>query len=296
MKHEFKLKPFILIIIHICIATALISISKYTFKQIDVNPFLFLFYRNAASFIILLPLIVPAFLISFKKHRYHISFMRSGSGVVAIAIWTYAYSHLALSTATMLTFITPILTLLLASRFLKERLSKTRIAVILISFIGVFIAIKPQFQGEWFYYLLVFISCIFWSIGNISRKVASNISNIKNWICYSSIWSVILTFLLALPFIKFPDFNLLPFILIAGILTAFANIMSFNAYKASDVGLIQSFDFLRLIFASLVDVFIFNHKLTVGLFIGSFIIISSCIFIIYSENRKMQKLNKTFLP
>ena len=295
MRHEFSIRPFLLIILHIFIATSLISISKYTFTKIDINPFLFLFYRNAASFVILLPLIIPVFTASFKIHRYHISFLRSGSGILAITIWTYAYSNLALSTATMLTFITPVITLLLASRILKERLSKTRIVVICISFIGVFIAIKPQFEGEWFYYLLVFISCLFWSIGNISRKMASNINNVKNWICYFSIWSVVLTFFFALPFIKLPDLNLLPFILVAGILTAFANIMSFNAYKASDVGVIQSFDFLRLIFASLVDVFVFHHTLTFSLYIGSFLIISSCVFIIYSENRKIKKLNKSFL-
>lgn len=290
-----NIKPFLLILLHIIIATALISISKYTFTNNDINPFLFLFYRNFISFIILIPIIIPVFKATFKTHKYYISFSRSGAGIVAIAIWTYAYSHLALSTATSITFLTPIITLILATKILKEKLSKTRIILIVVSFIGVFIALKPTIEGEWFYYLLIFISTIFWAIGNISRKVASSVHNVKNWISYFSMWSVIFTFIIAIPFIKMPTLNLLPFILIAGILTAFANIMSFNAYKSSDVGIIQTFDFLRLIFASLVDIFVFNQIVTINLFIGSFLIIFSCIFIVYSENKKMQKRNKLLI-
>ena len=285
-------KSIALIIIHIILATLIVVVSKYTFIETEISPFFLLFLRNLVSFIILFPIIFPVFKKTYKTHNYKVSSMRSITGISAIALWSYSYSNIPLSTATTLMFVTPIITLILASFYLKERISATRIIVILLGFLGVLIALRPTFGEKNIFYILILVAAFLWSLSNISRKVSSNTNNVNTWLCYYSLWSLCLTFIFAIPFFAKITLVALPLIIIAGVLTAFTSVMSFNTYKHNDVSLVQSFDFLRLIFASLADIFIFHQTLNSGIFIGSFIIICCVLWLVIRESRKLKSITK----
>jgi S-adenosylmethionine uptake transporter len=283
-------KTFLFIILHILFTTAIVVLSKYSFASTGLNPFYLLFLRYLFSFIILFPIIYSTFLATYKKHNFKVSFQRSFINISALALWSYAYSHIPLSTATTLTFVVPIFTIIIAEFYLKEKFLLSQKTLVLISICGVVIVLHPKINEASFYYLIILIATILWSISNISRKVSSKVSDIKTWMCYFSIWSLVLTFLMALPFFSAIPIRLIPVIVILSILTALANIMSFNAYKKSDASFVQSFDFLRLVFASLADIILFNHSIELSLIIGSCIIIISSILLIVSENKKIKSL------
>jgi S-adenosylmethionine uptake transporter len=283
------LTPFFLIIIHILFANFIVIISKQAFVSSNIHPLFFLFLRNLLSALILLPIILPVFLQTYKIHKYKASFSRTVPAVMAITIWTYAYSHIPLTHATILTFIIPIITLIFANFLLKEKISTNRVIVILIGLVGVLIAIQPSFNKFNVYYLLVLIATTFWAIANIARKISTQ-NNIKNFLCYYAFWSVICTFLISIPFWEKIPLKVIPLILVAGILTAIVNVMSFNSYKYNDVSLVQSFDFLRLIIVGTADILLFGGELTANLLIGSGVIVLASIWLILHESRGLQKI------
>jgi S-adenosylmethionine uptake transporter len=285
-------KAFRFIIMHIILLTSIVILSKYSFASAGIHPFFLLFLRYAFSFVILLPIIVPAFLKTYKIHRFKTSFRRSFINISALALWSYAYSHVSLGIATTLTFIVPVFTIVIAEIYLKERFLLIQKILVFVSLIGVFISIRPNLGEGSFYYFIIFIATILWAISNISRKVSSNVSDVKTWICYFSIWSLILTFFLAIPFYSPIPIRLIPVIAVLSILTSFANIMSFNAYKQSRASFVQSFDFLRLIFAGMADIFIFGQSFHFSLVIGSFLIIFSSACLLFIENKNLKLIGR----
>jgi S-adenosylmethionine uptake transporter len=293
MKTEKRIsKTFIFIILHIILTTSIVVLSKYSFSSAGLSPFYLLFLRYLFSFVILFPVILPTFLATYKHHRFKTSFRRSFVNVSALALWSYAYSHIPLGTATTLTFLVPVFTIIIAEFYLKEKFLLIQKLLVLLSICGVIIVLHPSINEASFYYIITIFATILWAISNISRKVSSNVSDVKTWICYFSIWSLILTFIVALPFFSTIPIKFIPIIAILSILTALANIMSFNAYKKSDASFVQSFDFLRLIFASLADILLFKQSVEFTLILGSFVIIVSSILLIVSEKKKIKNLTR----
>jgi S-adenosylmethionine uptake transporter len=293
-----SLWPWVLIIIHILISNAIVIISKYVFTSVKINPFVFVFLRNVVAFLILLPVILPVFLKTYKTHNFFLSFFRSFTGILAMSLWSYGYSHIPLSTATTLTFIVPIITLILARFILKEKTSLSRWLIVCLGFAAVVLALRPSFGSSNIYFILIGICTVLWSFANIFRKISSKSGGLKSFLCYYSFWSVILTFIVALPFISLPELKagfsvhslIIPLVMITGVLTAVINIMSFNTYKNNDVGVVQGFDFFRLIFVSIADVFLFNTSIHANLFIGSFLIVVCGIWLVYHESKKLKSV------
>jgi drug/metabolite transporter (DMT)-like permease len=292
MQTESILKTFILILIQIIVATCIIIISKYSFASSGINPFFLLFLRYFFSFIILLPIILPVFLSTYKEHKFNRSFRRTFVGISALAIWTYCYFHIPLTVATTFTFLIPIITIIIAEFHLRERVTKVHKVLLCSSFVGIVIAIHPAEIKLNIYYLISILACILWAFGNISRKVASSNIKLKVWLCYYSMWSMILTLIFALPFFSKIPLRLLPPLILLAILTATVNIISFEVYKRSNATFVQTFDFLRFVFIVIADVLIFDQQLTILTVVGSFVVIISSSLILFIEKSKHKKGSK----
>ena len=280
---------FALIVMQIILATFIVVLSKYSFVNSGISPFFLLFLRHLLSFFLLLPFILPIFLKTYKNHNFFISFRRSFINILALALWTFGYSNIPLSVATTFTFAVPVFTILIAEFYLKEKVTTFHKILLCISTFGIVLAIKPSFSSWNLYYVITIIATILWALSNIVRKIASTKNDFKTWICYYSFWSLILTFLFALPFFSAIPIKLIPIIAFVSVLTAITNFMLFHIYRQHKANFVQSFDFLRLIFVSIADVFVFHQSLSVSIFVGSFFIIISSALFLMKEKREIKK-------
>lgn len=296
INRDLQITSWLSIFLHLLFMNLIIILSKFIFLEEHINPFIFLFLRNLFSFIILLPITFKIFLRTFKSHKYHVSFKRSFAGILAISLWSYAYAYIPLSTATTLTFLVPLITVALARIFFYEKLKVERLVVILISFLAVIYALRPSFGSANIYYIITLIAVVLWSFSNIFRKQSAAAGDIKVFICYYSMWSIILTFLVALPFFYinsavYINYKIIVFAFFCGVLTVLANLLSFNNYKNNEVGVVQSFDFLKLVIMGFADVLIFNSQINPNIFVGSVVIIACSAWMLYHENKKIRSIN-----
>ena len=297
MKTETALLTgFFMIVGQIILATGIVVLSKYAFVNSDINPFFFLFLRQFLSVLLLLPFILPVFLKTYKTHNFLVSFQRSAINITALALWSFGYAGIPLSVATTFTFAVPVFTIFIAEFYLKERVTIFHKIVLGISIFGIILALRPSFTSPNIHYVITLLATFLWSISNIVRRISSTKTDFKTWICYYSFWSAILTFLFALPFFSKVPLYLVPIIVIAGILTAITNYLLFNIYKDHEASFVQSFDFLRLVFVSIADVFIFKQSLSLYIFIGSFFIIASSILFLWNEKNKVRAGIKSKKP
>ena len=290
MKHrEGPFWIFIVIILQIIFATSVIVISKYLFINSGISPFFLLFLRYFFSFILLFPIVFPIFISTYKSHNFGLSFRRAFINILALALWSYGYSHIPLSVASTFNFATPVITILIAEIYLKEKITKLHRFTLFLSIMGIFIALRPNIQEFNVYYIILFLSTILWSFSNITRKIASAKANLTTWMCYYSFWSIILTSIFAIPFFSKIPLQIIPIIIILAIFTSLSNILSFYIYKKSEASFVQSFDFLRLVFVSIADIAIFHNSVSVYIFIGSFLIITSSAFVLFNEKKKIKR-------
>jgi len=82
--------------------------------------------------------------ISLLGQRKTLLFARGLAGFIALNCVFYALTHLPLAEATVLQYLHPMFTAVLAFVFLKERFSVATLACIVISFIGLLFVVRPE--------------------------------------------------------------------------------------------------------------------------------------------------------
>lgn len=191
---------------------------------------------------------------SFKKPRFlGLHLFRVLISASAIISWYFALYFLPLADAVALSIIGPLLGVIGATLFLKERPSKRLILMMMLTFIGAVILIRPLVafsnHADNFYGLMcVGISSICFAMAKIAtRKLASLGESRRLLTIYLLVLIVPVTFVLALLVWVTPSVAHLPWLLAAGALTALALYAVTSALAYAQVSFLAPFDCLRFI-------------------------------------------------
>lgn len=135
----------------------------------EVNSFQIIFYRSFIGFIIILFFFskkLPRPTLSIvKEHLFRNIFHLFGQYG-----WILGIIYLSLAEVTAIEFSVPIWIVLIASTFLKEKLTKTNIASIILGFLGVIFIIQPNIETINIKSIIVLLSAISYAITHISTK------------------------------------------------------------------------------------------------------------------------------
>jgi len=82
--------------------------------------------------------------ISLLGHKKHLLFSRGMVGALALMCVYYAITHLPLAEATVLQYLHPMFTAVLALIFLKERIQTSTMLSVVFSFIGLLLVARPE--------------------------------------------------------------------------------------------------------------------------------------------------------
>jgi drug/metabolite transporter (DMT)-like permease len=104
--------------------------------------------RSLLGLIILgaLMLVRPQLRRTIRTRRIWLHLMRNGVHFSAQVAWATSITLLPLATVFALEFTTPAWTALLATLFLQERLTQSRIGAVVLGFLGVLVIIRPGLQ------------------------------------------------------------------------------------------------------------------------------------------------------
>lgn len=80
--------------------------------------------------------------------RVHLLLLRSAFGTAAMFLYFFAIEHLALADAAVLNNLSPFFVAIFAVVFLKERLMRYTVPVLLLAFAGAMFVVKPKFSLE----------------------------------------------------------------------------------------------------------------------------------------------------
>ena len=247
------------------------------------------FYRQTGSLLVALPLMLsrPNEVLFVPRATMPALFVRSLLATVGMILLLYTYEAMPMAEANALSFTRPLWVVLLAALLLRETIGPSRIAAVLMGFVGVVIIMRPWGAGAaigW-PHLAALISAV---------CLAGTITGVKSLtksLSASSIlvWSSIIGELLALPFAladwRWPSVgDLIPLFLI-GLLSAANQVLFIKGMAVGEAAVLAPIDYARLVLSVIAGLLVFGEWPDVYTWLGAGVIVVSTLYITIREIR-----------
>ena len=256
----------------------------------DISVFMVLFFR----YLFCIPLIIITAYYQRKSNAFLIVsksglLIRTITGLGSFGCLFAALQFIDLSLMTTLFQTMPIFITLLAPVLIKEVVGWFRQAIALIGFLGVMLILDP-FKENWlnFGVLLGVLSPFFGALMTLSvRNLGKTDHPATTALCYNIFGAVFFLIICLLIKTEWPDFNEVFIILIViGLVSSFQQICLAYSLKLAPASLLAPLRYISVPIGILVGVYLFNETLNSTFYIGTLIVIFSCLMIIRRESQK----------
>ena len=284
------------------------AIMKYVYNIVSLYEIYLV--RTLVSFlIILLFLKLTKKPIVFKTHYPLLTFCRVVLFFFGFSSFYISLTIMPLATATTLFFCSPFLITIFAKFFLKEQIGPRRWSAVIIGFIGVYVALNPNFDN--FDYLkLTPILCAFcYSLSMIIIKKTSDKDSVytQTFTFYIGATIISLFFYFIFGDGQYDNFdhpasqfifrawftNLessILYMIIVGFTASAAFLLLFTAYRIASPAVVSPFEYSILLWASLLGWFFFEEIPNLKTIIGMLLIVCGGIYIFIREKAQDQSI------
>ncbi|MCX6257539.1 MAG: DMT family transporter [Bacteroidia bacterium] len=224
-----------------------------------------------------------------KKENQRWLFARAFFGTAGMFLSFYAISHLYLADASMLNNLAPFVVTILASIFLKEKLSKIQVPALIIVFIASLLVIKPSFDLRVLPALIGLMSAIASGTAYTIVRFLNDKENPYTIVFYFSVVST----LLVVPFAPFyfvvPTREQLVYLVLAGVFATLGQYGLSFAYRLANASEIVVYNYTNIIFSALLGLWVWNEiPDALSITGGSIIILVSAGLFLYAGRGNRQ--------
>lgn len=262
-------------------------------KTGNIPVFQKVFFRNI---VILLSLLIynkyfgNENLLGSKKNRKYL-LLRSLLGVISLAAFFYALTNLYMADATLLNKLSPFFVTLFAAYFLKEKLSKIQIPILLLAFSGSLMIIKPRFDLSIIPALVGLFSAIgsggaYTVVRYLKKKESTTVI-----IFYFSLISLIVSFPIMMLNYSIPNINEFITLIFIGFFALGGQIFLTLAYKFSRASEISIYMYAHVLFGALFG-YLFWNEIPDLLSIGGAVLILVSAVLDFLARRRDKKIKE----
>ena len=266
--------------------------SSVKFLTTDLHPIIICFYRCLMGLIIISPLMIKNNFKALKSNNFKLQFSRSIINVFSMICWFSAIGLMHFEKAAALGFSTPLFTTILAIILLKEKIRFHRTAALIIGFIGIIVIIRPGLVPFEIGAGLLLLSAFTFSFVLIIVKKLSSIDESQTIIFYHLLFSTPIFFILSLFYWQDINLNQLLIFAFMGATGLLSHWCLAQAFKLSDTTFVMPLQFTKLIWASLIGLFIFSEQPDLWTWFGAIVIFISVVYITYREAFKKKGTKK----
>ena len=261
-------------------------------SSINIQFYHFIFYGTPAFISFPIYLIFSGqFKDKMRSTNYWIPLIR-GVLFAPMPLFTFiALKNITLPEFTTLNMSSPLIAILLAIFFLKEKLNTYIIISLFFGFVGVLFVIQPGFESFNMYFLLVLLSALLVTLTTTIVNKYNTVTSSIGYFVYGGIFTHLISWIL---FILNPlTINLKIFLLItlASILINLAIFLSVFAFKISQKYYASVFClvYLQIVWSTLIGIIFFNEYLNFIAYLGAFMIIISGIISIPAQKKQLSE-------
>lgn len=223
-----------------------------------------------------------------KKENRKFLFGRALLGTIGIVANFYAIEHLILADANMLNQLSPFFVIIFSSIFLRERITKPQLIILLVGFLGSLFIIRPSFNLTIIPSLIGVLSAICAGGSYAFIRYLGNREKNATIVFFFAFFSAVSTFPFMLLNFKSFSFIQLIYLLMAGVTASIALFAITDAYKFAPAKEISIYSYTQVLFTALIGFILFGEIPTKFSIIGYIIVISASISM-FVYNNKLSK-------
>lgn len=257
----------------------------------DLHPMLLVFYRNFFGLLMMVPMILRIPKGAFKTPHWRLHMGRALTMIISVYCIFYAITQIPLATVVAITYAAPIFATIGAVLFLGEVIHLRRIMAILIGFGGVLLVLlpgmmnkdTPSFSSDGLIAALIGTVSIAFAIMYV--KLLANRDETKLVVAMPFMIVTPISFLLALPYwqwLTLPQFGLMAII---GVGISSAQYLLTMSFKHADATAVLPLDFIRLLVATVLGIWLFHEPADKWVVLGAVIILTSTVYTAHREAR-----------
>jgi drug/metabolite transporter (DMT)-like permease len=245
--------------------------------------------RSGSGALILTALVAarPELRHALAPRRMGLHVLRNSLHFAAQYAWALGIALLPFATVFALEFTTPAWVALLAIPLLKERMTVSRAASVVLGFAGVLIIVRPGLESFRPTVLLVLAAAFGFAITLIvTKQLTATVSTFA--ILFWMNWMQFPMGLLASEpmFILKLDATHVPAVIAVAVAGITSHFCLTNAFRSGDATLVVPFDFLRIPLIALIGWFVYREALDAFVFAGAAVIIVGILWNLRAETRR----------
>ncbi|WP_276309974.1 DMT family transporter [Phenylobacterium kunshanense] len=244
------------------------------------------FYRQAAGFAVLLPLILRRGRAAYATTRPGILLFRSAAGTLAMILSFYAFQKMPLADANALSFTRTLWLVPLAAFVVRERVGPLRIAAALVGFGGVLLMLRPGADFSLGLPALAMLAASFLFALTITGMKVMTRDHSPTVLL---VWAMTLGLIFSLPgaFIawRWPEPVDLALLCLMGVIGTATQACYIKGMQAGDAAAMAPIDYTRLVFTAAAGFLLFQEVPTVWTLAGAGVVVASTLFITLREQQ-----------
>ena len=213
-------------------------------------------------------------------------------GTLALLCVYYAVTTLPLVEATLLQYLYPVFTAILAFLFLKERIQRSTLICILLCLLGLFAMVKPNLSLNsevvlpWFSVFIALLGALGSGTAYVIVKRLSKCEDSSVIIFYFPLIALPLSIILLGDNFVMPDTEALILLLFVGIFTQMGQVGLTKAMQSEVAAKVSAFSYVQIIFSTILGVIIFNEVPSFWTLIGGILIILGALVNVFGSKKK----------
>ena len=269
-----------------------VSIRELSRGGLSIFEILAIRSGGALTFMLLLLALRPELRHLARPQRMGLNLLRNTVHYAGQFAWSISLTMLPLAMVFALEFTMPAWTALLAVWLLGEKMTPSRIGVVVFGLIGVLVILRPGLADFNPYAGLVLLAAFAYAVTMINTKQLTSTQSTFSII----FWMAVIQFPLSLlgsdltAFVKPEIYDLhhiLPAIAV-GVGGLTSHYCLSNAFRAGDATLVVPLDFMRIPLIAVVGWAFYGERLDIFVLIGALIIIAGVLWNLRSEHARAQ--------
>lgn len=276
----------ILMIINAAAISSTYVIAKMLGKSISGDQVAFLYKAGGLFFTVPL-LFKEGMMNNLKTEKIGLHILRSFLSLGAAICFYRGLIHVTATDATAITFLEPILGLVVGFLYFKEEITKTKILSVTLCLIGTLFIIRPGLKNFNMSYAYLLGALFLWAMNNLTIKVLGRTERTSATAFYMSLFTTIFAFPVAMQHSWAAlDWTYMKYIVIMTICHLTHTICFFRALKMTDISVIMPFDYTRLIFTGLLSyIFLSEYPTSLSIFGYSLITLGGMILVLHETKK-----------
>lgn len=288
---DSKISRVVLWMVGALLSFSVMAVSIRQLSRAGLSIFEILAIRSGVALLVLIALLAvrPDLRLHARPRRMGLNLFRNTVHYASQFSWALSLTMLPLATVFALEFTMPAWTALLAIWFLHERMTPSRLGVVVFGLIGVLVILRPGIASFNPAAILVLLAAFGYAITMITTKKLTMTETTFGIV----FWMAVIQFPLSLVgsdptvFLHFETRHILPAI---GVGTAglTSHYCLSNAFRSGDATLVVPLDFMRIPLIAVVGWAFYGERLDIFVLLGALIIVSGVLWNLRSEVARAQ--------